>query len=152
MSALFPIYLGIFLGLCGIGLTIAGIYALYKRSSTVQDRLFHYVRPPQEDVLRIDNQRRDQLSRFRYRLNKTLSIFTSEQLQLQLLRADWPITVTEFILIRMIGTGIVFAGGWYLTGSILVASGLALIAYLVPGTLLIVSIANRQKKFEEQLI
>lgn len=149
---LFFTYFGIILGVLGIGFLLLGIYSLSVGKDAVRDRLTHYIEPPQGDTLHLSSHRRDQFSRFRYDLNKALSVFASEKLQLQLLRADWPITVIEFILIRMVVTGLVFAGGWFFTGSLLVALGLALIAYITPGTMLVVSIANRQRKFQDQLI
>ena len=62
-----------------------------------------------------------------------LSSLNSEKIATNLLRADWLVTVTEFILIRFVLTLASFLVAWLISGSILSGAGLAMIVYLVPG-------------------
>jgi tight adherence protein B len=98
------------------------------------------------------DRRRSLLSRLRIRLNAILSGLNSEKLALQLMQANWSMTVSEFVLIRLsitLGAG---ALGWLMTGSALPGTGLAMIAYIVPGIVLRRKISRRQVGFEKQLI
>jgi tight adherence protein B len=68
------------------------------------------------------------------------------------MQANWRMTVSEFLLIRL---GVTFGGlaiGWLTTGSLLPGLGLAMIAYLMPGLALRRKIGKRQVGFEKQLI
>jgi tight adherence protein B len=68
------------------------------------------------------------------------------------MRANWQITSTEFILIRI---GLMVAGlvlGAWLFGSFLSGLALAIIANLIPGVFLRRSANKRQLKFEGQLV
>jgi tight adherence protein B len=81
-----------------------------------------------------------------------LSVLGTEDLNLQLMRADWKITSTEFILIRL---GVMLAGfvlGWIIFGSLLSGVALAILANLLPGIFLRRSATRRQIKFEGQLV
>lgn len=121
-------------------------------SDEVNERLETYAQVPEEATIGMAGRQRARIMRLRLRMNAMLSIFTSEELNLKLLSANWPITETEYILIRIAST---FAGlvlGWALSGSILVGLGIAIIAFLIPGILLQRSIHQRRGKFERQLV
>lgn len=121
-------------------------------SDEVNERLETYAQVPEEAAISMAGRQRARFMRLRLRMNAMLSIFTSEELNLKLLSANWPITETEYILIRIAST---FAGlvlGWALSGSILVGLGIAIIAFLIPGILLQRSIHQRRGKFERQLV
>ena len=118
----------------------------------VNERLETYAQIPEEATLGVTGRRRARFMRLRLRLNTMLSILTSEELNLRLLSANLPITETEYILIRILGT---FAGlvlGWLVSGTILVGLGIAIIAYLIPNILLQRSIHKRRGNFERQLV
>jgi len=81
-----------------------------------------------------------------------LSMLTSEKLALQLISANWPITETEYFVIRFasIFVGLIIGGVAF--RSIYSGVGVAVIAYILPGFFLQRSILNRRNKFEGQLI
>jgi tight adherence protein B len=90
--------------------------------------------------------------RLRVRLNAMLSALGSEELNLQLLSANWPISVTEFILLRFASTTMILLLGWLLFQSLVSGAALAVITYLIPGILLQRSIHHRRLAFERQLV
>ncbi len=94
----------------------------------------------------------DRLARFRVRFNNFLSIFVSRRLNEQLGSANWPITTSEFALIRLSSSLLVFAVGWWLGGTLLPGVGLAILTYLAPSVILRQSIAQRRSRFERQLV
>jgi len=92
------------------------------------------------------------MTRVRFRLNSMLSMFSSEELSLRLASANWPITETEYILIRIWSTVAGFILGWMISRSILPGIGLAVIAFLIPSIILNRSITQRRTKFDKQLV
>jgi tight adherence protein B len=92
-----------------------------------------------------------QINRLRMRINRMLSSFVTEQLNLSLLSANWPITETEYILIRIWLTLAGFGLGWLMSGSPFPGIGLGLIGYMVPGIMLQRSIHSRRNAFTKQL-
>ncbi len=141
-----------------IGLIIVAIL-LRKRGDTSkkEGRITRFVASSVED----DNLVRDKQSssstekfidKFRSWINNAMSSLSSEKLQMKLSSAYWPITDAEFILIRVSATilGLVF--GWFVLGSFLAGIFIAAIAILVPPILLDRAIAQRQKKFHDQLL
>jgi tight adherence protein B len=134
------------------GLTLYGLTRALNRGDEMQDRIQTYALIPVDQPRRERGRRRPWLARFRLRLNAMLSSLNSEALSLELTRANWRISVTEFILIRF---GISIAAlllGWFTTRSLLPGVGLALIAYMVPGVILRRRISKRQIAFEKQLV
>ena len=92
------------------------------------------------------------VGKFRDWLNRSLGSLSSEKLQLKLSSAFWPITDTEFILIRIFGTITAFGLGWWVTGNILGGIFLGVIAVMIPPILLDRAISKRQKQFHDQLL
>lgn len=90
-------------------------------------------------------------TRLRLRLNAMLSALASEILSLQLARANWHMTVQEYLLIRLGVTILCFLLAWLISRSVLSGIGLALIAYMIPGIILRRSITQRQTQFGKQL-
>jgi tight adherence protein B len=108
--------------------------------------------------------------RFRLRLNNLLSGLASEKLNLQLISANWPITETEYVLIRVGGVIVAFGLGWLLstistaggsgsTGLALKISrdvvaglGLSVFAFFIPDLLLKRAISQRRLNFGKQLV
>ncbi len=143
----------------GAIILLAGLLAAFSLVNTlvwgneVNQRLENFgVIPDDTTVRRQTSRSKASLARMRLRLNSMLSIFASEKLHLRLLSANWPVTETEFILIRFGTTIAGFAIGWLLFKSPLSAIGFAFIAYLIPGMYLNWSIQQRRNKFGKQLI
>ena len=137
---------------------LAGFLAVVSLVNTLvwgsgfNDRLETFGSIPQDQQRRSSGRGQTRLMRTRYRLNSMLSALTSEELNVKLLSANWPITETEFILIRIGGTALGFLFGWLVFRSILPGLGLAVLAYVIPGIYLNWSISRRQTKFQNQLI
>lgn len=144
--------------LVGLSLAIlAGIVVLIlaraaSPGAELQERIQVYAAVPDLAPQRAGNRGSAQFYRLRRRLNTMLATVGSEELSVQLMAANWRITVTEYILIRL---GLMAAGlavGWALTGSPLSGLGLAILANLVPGVLLRRAVSRRQIHFEGQLV
>lgn len=131
------------------------VFALLRSggsSGDMQERISNYATVPEYMEQPSSSRSNPRLYRFRRRLNSMLSALGTEELNLQLMRADWKITSTEYILIRL---GVMLAGlvlGWLIFGSILSGLALAIIANLIPGILLRRAANRRQIKFESQLV
>lgn len=139
------------IGLAGV-VTILGLVNVLSGSDDVAERIQTYA-AIREDTLRAGRGRgRARLMRWRTQLNTMLSMLTSEELNLRLLSANWPITETEYILIRIGGLLGGFALGWFIFGSVLPGVGLAIVAFLIPEVLLRRSIYTRRLRFEKQLV
>lgn len=118
----------------------------------VTERIGTYAFIPDVAVQREGDRRRTALMRMRLRLNTMLSSLSSEELSLRLASANWPITETEYIVIRVGVTILGLVVGGLLFRSIFSGVGFAIIAYLVPAMMLQRSIYNRRLKFEKQLV
>lgn len=127
------------------------VISLFSRDD-VNERLETYAQIPEEATLGMGDRRRVRLMRLRLRMNSMLSIFTSDELNLRLLSANWPITETEYVLIRIASTIAGLVIGWLIFGSLLVGLGFAIIAFLIPNILLQRSTHQRRSKFERQLV
>ncbi|MCK4726089.1 MAG: type II secretion system F family protein [Anaerolineales bacterium] len=142
----------------GVVILLAGFLAVISLVNTLvwgsgfNDRLETFGSIPQDQQRRSSGRGRTRLLRTRYRLNSMLSALTSEELNVKLLSANWPITETEFILIRIGSTALGFLFGWLVFRSILPGLGFAFLAYVIPGIYLNWSISRRQTKFQSQLI
>ena len=142
----------------GVVIFLAGFLAVVSLVNTLvwgsgfNDRLETFGSVPQDQQRRTSGRGRTRLMRTRYRLNSMLSALTSEELNIKLLSANWPVTETEFILIRIGSTVLGFLFGWLIFRSILPGLGFAFLAYIIPGVYLNWSISRRQTKFQNQLI
>ncbi len=85
-------------------------------------------------------------------INKSLSSISSENLQQKLSSAYWPITDTEFILLRFAAVVLGFILGWLISGNLLGGIFLAAIGLMVPPMMVDRAITNRQRKFSNQLL
>jgi len=146
---LFPI--GIAVILTGVVAASSWVYSL-KSGNDISERLETYALVPESGQRREKKQIRSRMVRLRLRVNSMLSTFTSEELGLNLASANWPITETEYILIRVWSTVTGFITGWILFRSIYPGIGLAVIALVIPSFLLNRSIGQRRIKFERQLM
>lgn len=88
----------------------------------------------------------------RGRINQALSSFSSDQLRLKIASAYWPISDIEFIFIRVLMTLLGLVIGWLIPHNIIGGIGLGGLMYLLPGFFLDRAIAQRRRKFQEQLL
>ena len=105
-----------------------------------------------EDGSLTQRSRRSRLTQFRWRLNSILSGFASRELALALMTANWPITETEFTLIRFGGAGVSFITIWLLFGNIISGLVLAVLVFFTPNIFLQRSLTLRRIAFERQLV
>ena len=110
-----------------LGLVLIMFYLLRSGGSggEMEERILAYATVPDYLQERKTKNVNPRLFRIRRQVNSMLSVLGTEELNLQLLRADWKITSTEYILIRL---GVMLAGfvlGWLFFGSLL--SGLLII-------------------------
>jgi tight adherence protein B len=134
------------------GVAFLSVMNLTMGRDEVSERLGTYAFIPDQAIRRDSDRRRSRLIRLRLRLNTMLSMLTSEELSLRLASANWPITETEYIVLRIFGTigGAIL--GALLFRSVYSGVGFALLAYLLPAVFLQRGIHNRQLKFERQLV
>ena len=118
----------------------------------MEERILAYATVPDYLQERKTKNVNPRLFRIRRQINSMLSVLGTEELNLQLLRADWKITSTEYILIRLGVMVVGFVLGWLFFGSLLSGLALAILANLFPGILLRRSASRRQIKFEGQLV
>lgn len=135
------------------GVALIGLVTVIQGTSAVNERLETYAAIPDPTQISSTGERsRARLIRYRLRLNNMLSMFASEKLNLQLSSANWPISETEFILIRIWAIIAGFAVGWLLFRTPISGIGFAIIAYLLPGFLLTRAIHKRRSDFQRQLV
>jgi len=158
--------------LIAYGLVIFGLRDVFFAGEDMGSRLEAYVSIPVESTQRQDGQRRrTNMIRWRLRMNNMLSGLASEKLNLQLISANWPITETEYVVIRygsvilafglgwliskifMTGSEVlVFGPGWTVSKSLISGLGLAVIAYFIPDLILKRAISQRRLNFGKQLV
>jgi tight adherence protein B len=141
-----------FLVILAAGIGAAGILITMSARSDLSERISTYAYIQEREKSPLSGRQRSTLTQLRYRINNMLSIFYSRELNIQLITANWPITQTEYLLIRYAGSALLFFLGWIIFGSILPGIGLAILGYLVPAILLRRSITNRRTAFERQLV
>jgi tight adherence protein B len=146
-----PLVIGIACVLTGLIVVLSMVYSL-SSGSDVSERIEAYALIP-DNTPRTDYKLiRKRMTRLRVRMNSMLSALSSEELSLRLTSANWPITETEYILIRIWGTVIGLVFGWIVFQSIYPGIGLAVIAFLLPSFYLNISINRRRLQFEKQLV
>lgn len=137
-----------------VGLVLV-LFFLIRSGATggeLQERITVYATVPEYLKEQKTSRTNPRLFRIRRRINSMLSVLGTEELNLQLMRADWKITSTEYILIRLGVMLVGFVLGWIIFGSLLSGLALAILANLLPGILLRRSASRRQIKFESQLV
>ncbi len=139
--------------LIAYGLVIYGLRDIFNAGQDVGSRLATYVTLPEEsNQPAVGQRRRVGVLRLRLRLNNMLSGLTSEQLNLQLMSANWPITETEYMLIRISSVILAFLLGTLIARTAISGIGLAVIAYFIPDLVLKRSISQRRMNFSRQLV
>lgn len=139
--------------LIAYGLVIYGLRDVFYAGQDIGSRLADYVTLPDETSQPLTSKkRRVNLVRFRLRMNNLLSGLASEKLSLQLISANWPITETEFVLIRIAGVIVAFGLGMLVSRMVVSGLGLAVIAFFIPDLVLKRAISQRQMNFGKQLV
>ena len=133
-----------------LGAALLASTVVLAREGPQKQRIQLYAAVPA--IAAAGNRRRSAASRLRVRLNTVLSVLNSDSVGLQLMQANWHMTVTEFVAIRLSLTCGIFLFAWLTTGSVLPGVGLAIIAYFVPSLILRRKIGKRQIGFEKQII
>jgi len=139
------------IGIAGI-VAILGVANILAGSDDVNERLETYALIPEDAPIGSGERRRASVIRWRLRLNSTLAMFASAELNMRLLSANWPVTETEYILIRFWSTVAGLALGWLAFKSPISGVGFAIIAYIIPDIFLRRSIFTRRTAFERQLV
>ncbi|MDD2921619.1 MAG: type II secretion system F family protein [Anaerolineales bacterium] len=137
------------LGIIGIAI---GIYIAIQGKNEVNERISQFIEAEASNELQLEDADNTYLSRFRRQFNLFFSALNSEEMQRKLIAANWQITVSEFLFIRLGIVLLSFLFGLAVLRSIFPGIGLALLAYSIPGFLLFRSIQARQKLFQSQLI
>ena len=139
--------------LVAYGLVIFGLRDVFYAGQDIGSRLATYVSLPEETTQQQAGvRRRSGLLRFRLRLNNLLSGLASEKLNLQLISANWPITETEYVLIRFWSVVLGFGLGYLISRRLESALGLAVIIFFIPDLILKRSISQRRVNFGKQLV
>jgi len=121
-------------------------------TNTMQDRLQTYASVPEISLRGGRARRRSPIDALRYRINTSLSAFNSEKIALELMQANWQISVSELLLIRWGITIACLLFGWLISGLFLPGLGLAVIAYFIPSIAMRRSVSKRLTAFEKQLL
>lgn len=121
-----------------------------RRGGNLDERLVYFASLP--ELEKRGSRRRLWLARLRLWVNRNLAFLSSEELALQLLSANWPITVSEFVIARFSAAFASVALLGWLTRNLLVGIGVAVLIYLLPGIWLRYSINRRRRRFEKQLV
>lgn len=143
--------------------SILGLYLIVKWISRnlglakEKERVSRFVTPGDAEQAAIIEKKTARFSNllnssFRAKINRSLSRISSEKIQLKLSSAYWPITDTEFILLRIAGTLLAYYLGLFISDSILGGLFLGVLALMLPPIILELAIANRQRKFSNQLL
>ncbi len=158
--------------LVAYGLVIYGLRDVFYAGQDIGSRLATYVTVPDDaGQPQIGPRRRTGLIRWRLRLNNLLSGLASEKLNLQLISANWPVTESEYLLIRIGAMLAAFALGWLIytlsssmidkttvgatlriSREVVAGLGLAVVAYFIPDLLLKRAISQRRMNFGKQLV
>ena len=157
--------------LLAYGLVIYGLRDVFMSGQDIGTRLATYVSVPDEaDQRQAGQRRRAGMVRLRLRMNNMLSGLASEKLNLQLISANWPITESEYLLIRVGSVIVAFGLGWLLSTisssgigdqasvalkvsrEVVAGLGLAVIAFFIPDLLLKRAISQRRLNFSKQLM
>ena len=144
--------------LCAIGVILIGVW-FYRNSasSSRQGRITNFVDSSITDFPETTTGNNtlvsnETIGKFRLWINSSLTGFSSDKLKLKLSSAYWTITDIEYLLIRVVGTGLAFVLGWAIGRNILAGIFLAAIAIMVPPIMLDKAISQRQQKFHNQLL
>ena len=118
----------------------------------LHERVQAYAYIPEASTQRPARRSNATIYRLRRRLNALLSAVGSEELNMQLMSANWRISVSEYMLIR-IGLMVVgFLIGYFIFQYAISGLVLAILANLIPPVLLRRAASKRRVQFQHQLV
>ena len=117
---------------------------------TLGERLGVYAALPDQTLQR--KPQRSRVRSLRMRMNAAFAGFASPELTLRLMSAYWPVSATEYVIIRLVATALGFILGWLISDSPLGGGGLAILVYIIPGLMLKISTNRRRQRFSRQLV
>jgi len=133
-------------------LMILGARRIFGTDALVDERLHIYATWEDRRQRQPTNRFEVFLRQARNWLNATLPFLFSDELVVQLVSANWPITAVEYTILRITLTLLAFVLGWAITGFVISGVGLAIIVYIIPGIVLRNRINKRRLDFERQLV
>jgi tight adherence protein B len=138
----------------GIGILglIAGVYIALRDSNNINQRLKSFIETPQAGLQQNPETSSSYWKQVRQQFNITFGVLNSEEMQRQLIAANWQITASEYFFIRVGAVAFSLFFGALIFQNIWPGIGLAVLAYVIPGFMLFRGIEIRQKKFQAQLI
>jgi tight adherence protein B len=158
-QSLITIFLWTILAISIVGVVLVIIWLRRNGpGSSMQGRITTYVGPEDSgpfSFLPTENKTlpfTSGMGKFREWLNRSLPGLSSESLQFKISSAYWPITDTEFIVIRILAVFLGLILGFWLTHNVLGGFFLGILLLLLFPVILERSIANRQTKFHHQLL
>ena len=134
-----------------LGLFLGFIFIIWQ-DKDVSKRIENFVENPDQTPSNKQGESNSTTGRFRKRFNVLFGGIKSEEMHKSLIAANWPVSVNEYVFIRIIVVLVTFLIGAIIGRSLLSGFGLAILGYMVPGFLLFQSIQKRQKLFQDQLI
>jgi hypothetical protein len=88
------------IAIIGLGLVVFFLLRTGSSGGEMQERIAVYATVPEYIQQQSSSRTNPRIFRLRRRLNSMLSVLGTDDLNMQLMRADWKITSTEYILIR----------------------------------------------------
>jgi len=149
LSSPITAFLIVLIGILGL---FFGFLIAVWRDKTVGKRIEEFVDNPDQSTTNGRGEVYSSIGKFRQRINVLFGGIKSEDMHASLIAANWPISVNEYVFIRLIVLILAFTIGSIVGKSFLSGIGLAILGYMVPGFLLFQSIQRRQKLFQDQLI
>jgi tight adherence protein B len=140
-----------------VGLIVI-VYLAFQGRREMNERIQYFVKPtPSVPSLLLNPSLQEQegdtsLIRFRRQFNRIFSSLNSEEMQRKLIAANWQVTVSEYLFIRLGAATLSFLIGLLIFKNIFPGIGLAVIVYLIPGFFVFRSVQKRQKLFQSQLL
>jgi len=125
---------------------------LFAGGDALRERLKVYAALPDQTRKRKSLRSRGWVRRLRMRMNAAFAGFASQELTLQLMSAYWPVTATEYVVMRLVATALGFILGWLFSDSPLGGVGLGILVYIIPGLMLKISTSRRRQRFSRQLV
>ena len=144
----------------GIGIVglIIVVYLAFQGRREMNERIQYFVRPtPLAPTLLLNPSMPEQegdssLTRFRRQFNRVFAVLNTEEMQRKLIAANWRVTVSEYLFIRLGAATLSFLIGLLIFKNIFPGIGLAVLVYLIPGFFVFRSVQKRQKLFQSQLL
>jgi tight adherence protein B len=133
-------------------LVLLGLRRIFSGDDILDERMQVYATVPEPAARSRADRRSMWIRRMRNRINAAVPFLFSDDLVIQLMSANWPMTAVEFTVIRFSATLLAFALGSLIVGNVLSGIGLAIIVFIIPGIILKHRVNKRRLEFERQLV